>query len=155
LFYQALELWHKGPYTNKIDVLSFALVLYEILVGDHGNSRKNPRALADGVRGALPGEMLPEMKSMISRCWAQDPDDRPSFPAVLMELKQIEFKILPGVDSAAVGSFLEGISRKQMRRKTLPKFTRKAAIAGLMESAVQPRLAGRAELGPWARGKKR
>jgi hypothetical protein len=53
-----------------MDVFSFAFVLYEILVGDYENPMTNPRALADGVRVDLPDEVLPEMKSLISRCWA-------------------------------------------------------------------------------------
>jgi hypothetical protein len=84
--------------------------------------------------------MLPERKLMISRCWAQDPAERPSFADALKELKQIEFKILPDVDGSAVGEFLEGISRKQMKRRGLPKFMRKAEITKLMESALTPTL---------------
>jgi serine/threonine protein kinase len=154
-FYQAPELWHKGQYTNKIDVFSFALVLYEILVGDYGNSKTNLVALARGARAELPAEMRPEMKSMISRCWAQDPDDRPSFADVLEELKQIEFKILSGVDGSAVGEFLTGISRKQMKRRSLPKFTRKTEIAKLMKSVLEPKLTELPRLEQRAMNKKR
>jgi hypothetical protein len=153
-FYQAPELWKKGLYTNKIDVFSFALVLCEMLVGDYENSTKNPGALAAGVRSDLPDEIRAEMKSMISRCWAQDPDEGRSFAEVLIELKEIEFQILPGVDSRAVWKFLDGIMRKQKERESLPKFRRKGEITKLMESALRPTLTGPAGLEPRAKGKK-
>jgi serine/threonine protein kinase len=149
--YQAPELWHNRPYTNKIDVFSFALVLYEILVGDYGNSTNNPRALADGFRAKLPADMRPEMKSMISRCWSEDPNQRPSFAEVLMELKQIEFKILPDVDGPVVREFLEGISRKQMKRGSLQKFRKKAEISRLMELAFEPKPPGLPGVEPQSR----
>jgi hypothetical protein len=49
-FYQAPELWHKGEYTNKIDIFSFALVLYEILIVEYRYSK----ALANDVPAELP-----------------------------------------------------------------------------------------------------
>jgi serine/threonine protein kinase len=139
-FYQVPELWNEGQYTNKIDVFSFALVLYEILVGNYGNSMLNLSALADGERAELPGELSLEIRSIISRCWAQNPDDRPSFTDVLNELKQMKFEILAGVDGSAVDQFLKGISIKETKRRSRPKFTRKGEIAGLLGYTVDPGL---------------
>jgi hypothetical protein len=69
----------------------------------------------DGNRASFPDSMTDNMKSLISRCWAQNPDDRPSFSDIMTELKGIEFKILPGVDSRRVRTFLSDVERKEAR----------------------------------------
>jgi serine/threonine protein kinase len=112
--YQAPELYGEDPYTEKIDVFSFALVLYEILVGRPVNSAtlsefQVMKKVCSKIRADLPGGMYDDVKSLITRCWSANPGERSSFSNILVELKRIRFMILPGVNSASVDLFLREI----------------------------------------------
>jgi hypothetical protein len=69
----------------------------------------------DGNRASFPDSMTDDMKSLISRCWAQNLDDRPSFSDIMAELKRIEFKILPDVGLGRVRTFLSNVESKQAK----------------------------------------
>jgi serine/threonine-protein kinase TNNI3K len=110
--YTAPELYDQ-KYNWKIDIFSFAMVLYEILVGHavyegHAVERTMYMTMA-GTQTELPPKMLEEVKSLITRCWSGDPNLRPSFNDILQDLEQIDFNILPGVDSLAVKRFAEEV----------------------------------------------
>jgi serine/threonine protein kinase len=82
--YQAPELYGEDPSTEKIDVFSFALVLYEILVGRPVLSVKLSESqvmfkVCSDVRADLTGGMSDDVKLLITRCWSEDPGKRPSF----------------------------------------------------------------------------
>jgi hypothetical protein len=53
----------------------------------------------NGEQLRFPESMNKHMKPLISRRWARNADDRPSFYQVFAERKRIDFKILPDVDS--------------------------------------------------------
>jgi serine/threonine protein kinase len=113
--YAAPELYDEVPYMPKIDVFSFALVLYEILVGrsvfspELGDTRIMFLGMT-GVRADFQDSVNSDMKSLISCCWKQDLSDRPSFSAILSDIRKIRFKILPGVDSDLVDQFLSHVT---------------------------------------------
>jgi serine/threonine protein kinase len=111
--YAAPEQSNGLAYTNKVDVFSFAVVLYEILGGEPDTRPMFPVSVMTGERLRLPESMSEHMKSLISRCWAQNPDDRPSFPEILEELKRTDFKIMPDVDSSRVREFVSEIDAKR------------------------------------------
>jgi serine/threonine protein kinase len=77
-------------YTKEVDVYAFGLVVYEIVTGEFALDRR-PSALSVGVFGPL-------MRGLISRCWSEDPADRPSFDAILQEMRAIDFAIIPDAD---------------------------------------------------------
>jgi serine/threonine protein kinase len=114
---------------KKIDVFSFALVLYEIFVGRPVFSAKLSEwqimfKVCSNVRADLPGGMSDDMKSLITRCWSEDSGKRPSFSEILAELKRIRFKILPGVNSMTVDSFFyEGLHQAGQQRNAAGKTT--------------------------------
>jgi hypothetical protein len=43
---------------------------------------------------------------LITRCWAEKPEDRLRFSDIIMALERIHFAILPGVDRKAVQAFV-------------------------------------------------
>jgi serine/threonine protein kinase len=110
--YTAPELYY-GDYGSKVDVFSFALVLYEILVGRavyaDGTEERAMYLAATGVRAELPPEMSSDVKLLITQCWSDDPDGRPSFSDIRRDLERIEFKIFDDVDSLAVKRFANEI----------------------------------------------
>jgi serine/threonine protein kinase len=117
--YTAPELYER-EYNWRVDVFSFAMVLYEILVERAvyaGYSEERTMYLVrTGTRAELPPGMSEEVKSLITRCWQGDPDRRPSFSDILRDLEQIDFKILPDVDSSAVKKFVKEIRCEQEKK---------------------------------------
>jgi serine/threonine protein kinase len=92
--YQAPELYGEDPYTEKIDVFSFALVLYEILVGRPVLSATptEPQIMfkvCSDVRADLPVGMSEDVKSLITRCWSEDPGKRPSKSSSVLERRKL------------------------------------------------------------------
>jgi mitogen-activated protein kinase kinase kinase 7 len=112
--YAAPEMFREGVYTSKIDVFSFGLICYEILVG----SAVFPESMAvfpilrqvmKGDMPPIPGRCGKFMQSLISRCWSLDPKSRPSFADILVELQLNHFDNFPGADPRLVREYITGI----------------------------------------------
>lgn len=92
--YMAPEVLSAEPYTNKADVYSYGMLLWEII------SRKEPFSENDfmheivekvqaGFRPKLPPYCPKDVASLINDCWHPDPDVRPDFRRVLRRLGDI------------------------------------------------------------------
>jgi hypothetical protein len=66
-----------------------------------------------GKRPDIPEKVLPFTRQLIEQCWAETPEKRPSFSEIWRSLQYVNFKILPGVESAAVEGFVLRIERLQ------------------------------------------
>ncbi|KAK8890780.1 hypothetical protein M9Y10_027979 [Tritrichomonas musculus] len=93
--YMAPELITSKGCNSKIDVFSYALILYELFVQETAfESSKNKNVhtyLECVVNGTRPnikndGRFPPFFQSLIDDCWAQDPKDRPSFNKILSSI---------------------------------------------------------------------
>lgn len=97
----APEVFDDQPYTDKADVYSFAMVMYEIA------TRKQPwyqlsdspdsqlqirRKVGTGERPPLPSDTPAPFVDLMMRCWSQNPGERPDFTQIL------EFLSLQGID---------------------------------------------------------
>jgi serine/threonine protein kinase len=119
--YAAPELYDNPPYSEKVDVFAFGLILFELLVGrpvidPESRPELIMKKVLDGVRADFPQEMSEDVKTLIQRCWCGKPSERPPFDHILGALQRIRFKVLPNVDSGAVKAFLADIRKeaKQM-----------------------------------------
>jgi serine/threonine protein kinase len=100
--------------TNKIDVFSFGLILYEILIGSAVfPSSMYPfpimRRVLNGDMPSIPERCGPFMQRLIHRCWSMNPQSRPSFDDIFVELQSNDFRIFPGADPRVIREYVTGI----------------------------------------------
>ncbi|KAK8883844.1 hypothetical protein M9Y10_042943 [Tritrichomonas musculus] len=93
-FYMAPEIFECEPYSNKADVYSYAIMLYELM------TYKKPyeevrnvaiihiaRMIVDGRRPKIYDRDIPKIWiELINRCWDSNPDNRPTFIEIVKEL---------------------------------------------------------------------
>ncbi|KAG2707082.1 hypothetical protein I3843_05G119500 [Carya illinoinensis] len=97
--YMAPEVFKHRKYDKKVDVFSFAMILYEMLEGDPPLSNLEPyeaaKYVAEGHRPTFRSKgYIPELKELTEQCWAADMNRRPSFLEILKRLEKIK-EILP------------------------------------------------------------
>jgi serine/threonine protein kinase len=99
LLYMAPEVWRCEPYSCKVDVFGFGLVAWEMLTGhllsegmedtfDAFAARARGMAL-DGWRPRLPHSWPPAVRRLVSECWAEQSDKRPTMAEVICDLLEI------------------------------------------------------------------
>jgi len=94
--YMAPEVFVSGHYTEKADVYSFAIILWELITREapHWASATPFMVMSDvraGKRLELPDITPPAYAQLVNECWHQDPHRRPDFHRIkeqLMELRQ-------------------------------------------------------------------
>eukprot|EP00741_Cyanophora_paradoxa_P023728 tig00021616_g22919.t1 len=90
--WMAPEVLNNQRYSEKADVFSFGIVLYELI------TRKLPYEGLDGMQAALgvlhrglrpdiPPSTSPVLAKLMRSCWAQDPRERPAFEQILQTLR--------------------------------------------------------------------
>ncbi|KAL0336432.1 UNVERIFIED_CONTAM: Integrin-linked protein kinase [Sesamum radiatum] len=93
--YMAPEVFKHQKYDKKVDVFSFAMILYEMLEGEPPLSHYEPdeaaRYVAEGHRPSFRAKgFTPELKELVEYCWAADTTMRPSFLEILKRLEKIK-----------------------------------------------------------------
>jgi serine/threonine protein kinase len=109
--YMAPEMYDNGDYTAAIDVYSFSLIVYEVLVGQSAFSATLAppvlmKKVIEGSRPPLPQSMEPTIQQIIRQGWSVDRATRGSFEDILRAMRGIRFKIMPVVQMDKVGEFV-------------------------------------------------
>ncbi|KAL8137794.1 hypothetical protein V2J09_003795 [Rumex salicifolius] len=96
--YMAPEVFKHRKYDKKVDVFSFAMILYEMLEGEAPLSNyeayEAAKYAAEGHRPIFKSKgCTPELKELIGECWAADMKQRPSFLEILKRLEKIKERV--------------------------------------------------------------
>ncbi|KAK8876047.1 hypothetical protein M9Y10_006231 [Tritrichomonas musculus] len=99
----APEMWNNGQFTKACDVYAFALVVFQVVTGEVPWEGLNlyqiiGNVLAHHMRPPIKDGVPQAYRSLIEKCWAQDPKCRPSFGEVLEMLRSDEGFITDVID---------------------------------------------------------
>ena len=93
--YVAPEIWSDQKYSKASDVYSFGILLYELVFMKRAFQGLKPVQIGFKVsqndRPYLPFLTTNVYKSLIKKCWAQNPENRPTFNEILNELKKSKY----------------------------------------------------------------
>lgn len=119
----APERFSPSGFTEKVDVFSYGMILYQIACDMRPFSRAMNhdmvlRRIQHGDRPFIPdGRISKQLEDLIRRCWDSNPDQRPSFDAILAEFYIDDHPLFPNADpckflecrSKTVFPFLQGV----------------------------------------------
>jgi serine/threonine protein kinase len=117
---QAPETYSSSDYTPKVDVFSFAVCLYlmwcnAIALDDKPNLRKLQSAgavknrIQKGARFVKEDNIPESHWRLITRCWNQEPVQRPSFAEILRELRSTRDWVVEGTDEGLLAEYEEKV----------------------------------------------
>mmetsp|Transcript_8968 Transcript_8968/g.22969 ORF Transcript_8968/g.22969 Transcript_8968/m.22969 type:complete len:295 (-) Transcript_8968:128-1012(-) len=103
--WMAPEVFTQSNYDERVDVYSYAMIMFEIICREIPFEDEEPanvgRLISKGQRPdleAVPPDCPPEilqMKDLMIRGWAQDPNARPPFTTIVRELEPLSGSLWP------------------------------------------------------------
>ncbi|KAK5841031.1 uncharacterized protein LOC108475308 [Gossypium arboreum] len=86
--------------SEKVDVFSFGIALWEILTGEEPYASMHCGAIIGGIvnntlRPPIPERCDPEWRKLMEECWLFEPASRPSFTEITNRLRQMSAALQP------------------------------------------------------------
>lgn len=118
--YMAPELIVSNSYDNKVDVYAYAMILYEMVEGIRAFKGLKLNEIFSCV---VKGQERPEftnctpqpLKDLISRCWDQDPKERPTFEEIFYIFKEGSVSF-PNSKKSDISKFFKIIEEDEKKR---------------------------------------
>jgi serine/threonine protein kinase len=121
--WMAPELFLSEPYTEKVDVYAFAMLLWEMLAQAAPFPGKTGvqvgMSVVNGERPRIPRGTPAGLASLIARCWASSPCDRPPFAEVYAELAS-KAALFANAKLAEVDQFVQFIADNAGKKQERP-----------------------------------
>lgn len=99
--------------SNKIDVYAFAVTLLSLFTTNYKFVGVQPRTISQlinkvtsGKRYVIPNDVPKFYVNLIQKCWANDPNERPSFDEIVKELEQNDDFIFEGANVEIVKRYI-------------------------------------------------
>lgn len=118
--WMAPEMFDSTIYSNKVDVYSYGMLLWEMLAESAPFKNMNAVQIGYAVckkheRPKFPEDAPKLLKKLISHCWKQDPDQRPTFDEIVKLLKDVQ-QLYAGTDKHAVAQFIKLVEADEKTR---------------------------------------
>ncbi|WOL01023.1 serine/threonine-protein kinase STY46-like [Canna indica] len=93
--YMAPEVFLHRRYNKRVDVFSFAMILYQMLQGytpyPLNSAYEATTLVSEGHRPSMNSQAFtPELQDLVKNCWAADMNARPSFLDILQRLEEMK-----------------------------------------------------------------
>ena len=126
--WMAPEVIRGGNYTEKCDVFSYAMILFEMSTGIRPLANLSVSEILnyyadDNFRPNFPDEPeVPQpLRNLIERCWDNDPSKRPSFKKIFFEFANNKVKF-SRCSSSKISEFADELISRDEKRRIIPAF---------------------------------
>ena len=101
------------PYDESIDIFSFGIVLWELLVLAHPYAGVPDRhltylVLVKGLRPAVPSDTPRAYADLMAACWAEEPRARPTAAEVVAALQRMDARVMEAEAAMLSGPWVGG-----------------------------------------------
>lgn len=142
--WMAPEVMASRPYTEKADVYSYGIMLWEMLTSDYPfrglrDVQVTVSVMQNDIRPIIPQDCPPKLSQLIQKCWAREPETRPNFATIVkaFESGKMDF---PGTNRDDVVSYINQFqNRKEQVHDFDPEITSSESLETILLQFKDPK----------------